>query len=73
MEQKTVRIGVYSYSERELAQIVRRKMITRECKNKKKYNRNANKQALCEARRFANKKEARKSLLYLLYIVYKAI
>ena len=32
-------IGVYSYSERELSQIIRRKMITKTCKNKKKYNR----------------------------------
>ena len=32
-------IGVYSYSERELSQIIRRKMITKSCKNKKKYNR----------------------------------
>lgn len=36
-------IGVYSYSERELSQIIRRKMITKSCKNKKKYDRKKNK------------------------------
>lgn len=35
-----VEIGVYSWNERELAQIIRRKMTSKSCKNKKKYNRN---------------------------------
>ena len=37
-----IKIGPYSYSERELAQIIRRKMITKGCKNKKLYNRKQN-------------------------------
>lgn len=40
---KIIQIGVYTYSERELAQIIRRKMITKSCKNKKKYDRKKNK------------------------------
>lgn len=39
---KNIKIGAYTYSERELAQIVRRKMITKSCRNKKKYVRDKN-------------------------------
>ena len=42
-QNKIIQIGVYTYSERELAQIIRRKMITKSCKNKKKYDRKKNK------------------------------
>lgn len=35
----TVKIDCYEYSERELAQIIRRKMMTKEYKNKKNYTR----------------------------------
>lgn len=38
-----ITIGVYRYSERELSQIIRRKMISKSFKNKKKYNRQENK------------------------------
>lgn len=38
-----IKIGVYSYSERELSQIIRRKMISKDHGNKKKYNRNSDK------------------------------
>jgi hypothetical protein len=38
-DNKTVQIGPYTFSERELAQQIRRKMITKESKNLKKYNR----------------------------------
>ena len=38
-DSKTVRFGGMSWSERELAQIIRRKMITKETRNKKKYTR----------------------------------
>lgn len=34
-----IKIGPYSYNDRELAQIIRRKMMTKSIKNKKKYNR----------------------------------
>lgn len=34
-----IKIGVYSFSNRELSQIIRRKMITKSWRNKKKYNR----------------------------------
>ena len=37
--QDKIYVGIYSYSERELSQIIRRKMISKSCKNKKKYNR----------------------------------
>lgn len=39
MEKKSVNIDGMTYGERELAQIIRRKMITREPKNKTKYTR----------------------------------
>ena len=39
MEKKTININGQTYSERELAQIIRRKMITREVRNKTKYTR----------------------------------
>lgn len=42
-QNKIIKIGVYTYSDRELAQIIRRKMITKSCKNKKKYDRKNNK------------------------------
>lgn len=35
-------IGIYRYNERELSQIIRRKMISKSFKNKKKYNRKSN-------------------------------
>ncbi|MCH5167410.1 MAG: hypothetical protein J1F35_05895 [Erysipelotrichales bacterium] len=38
-----IKIGVYSYSERELAQIIRRKMVSKDHGNKRKYNRNSEK------------------------------
>lgn len=38
-----VYIGQYSWSERELSQIIRRKMITQSKPNKKKYNRKVQK------------------------------
>lgn len=38
-DSKTIRIGEMSWNERELAQIIRRKMITQERRNKKKYRR----------------------------------
>lgn len=34
-----IKIGPYSYNDRELSQIIRRKMMTKTIKNKKKYNR----------------------------------
>lgn len=34
-----IKVGENTYNERELAQIIRRKMITKSEKNKKKYNR----------------------------------
>lgn len=37
--EKTIKIGPYSYNERELAQIIRRKNTTKSTKNKKKYSR----------------------------------
>ena len=40
-----VKIDVYTWNERELAQIIRRKMITKSSKNKKKYNRNNDKRS----------------------------
>lgn len=42
MKNKIIKIGVYTYSERELAQIIRRKMMSKQFKNKKKYDRNEN-------------------------------
>lgn len=39
----TVKIDQYTWNERELAQIIRRKMTTKSCKNKKKYSRTASK------------------------------
>lgn len=39
MEKNIIYIGNYSYNERELSQIIRRKMISKEYKNKTKYNR----------------------------------
>jgi hypothetical protein len=36
---KIINIDGMTYGERELAQLIRRKMITREVKNKKKYTR----------------------------------
>ena len=39
MDKKTINIDGQTYGERELAQIIRRKMITKECKNKTKYTR----------------------------------
>ena len=36
-DREMVRIGELTWGERELAQIIRRKMITREVRNKKKY------------------------------------
>lgn len=40
---KNIKIGVYSFSDRELSQIIRRKMISKEFKNKKKYSRKTSK------------------------------
>lgn len=39
MEKRTVNIDGQTYGERELAQLIRRKMITREVKDKTKYTR----------------------------------
>lgn len=39
MKNKDIYIGCYSYSERELSQIIRRKMISKEYKNKTIYSR----------------------------------
>lgn len=39
MHEKIIKIGPYSYNERELAQIIRRKNATKSTKNKKKYSR----------------------------------
>ena len=41
MKTKTniIRIGVYSFNERELSQLIRRKMITKARRNKNKYTR----------------------------------
>lgn len=39
MDKRTINIDGQTYGERELAQIIRRKMITKECKNKTKYTR----------------------------------
>lgn len=39
MDKRIVNIDGQTYGERELAQIIRRKMITKECKNKTKYTR----------------------------------
>lgn len=39
MEKKTINIDGMVYGERELSQLIRRKMITRTMKNKKKYTR----------------------------------
>lgn len=44
--ENTVKIGEYSWNERELAQIIRRKMTTKSCRNKKKYCRTASKKDL---------------------------
>lgn len=38
-KERNIIIDGMSYGERELAQLIRRKMITQEVKNKKKYNR----------------------------------
>ena len=55
-----IKIGVYSWNERELSQIIRRKMITKGCKNKKKFDRNSDKRGF--------KKE---TSLYFLYFLIK--
>jgi hypothetical protein len=39
MEKKTINIDGMTYGERELSQLIRRKMITREVKDKTKYTR----------------------------------
>ena len=39
MDKRTVNIDGQTYGERELAQLIRRKMITREVKDKTKYTR----------------------------------
>jgi hypothetical protein len=39
MEKKTIDIDGMTYGERELSQLIRRKMITREVKDKTKYTR----------------------------------
>ena len=43
---RKIEIDGMSWSERELAQIIRRKMLSKQFKNKKKYDRNSNKQAI---------------------------
>lgn len=39
MEKRTINIDGMTYGERELSQLIRRKMITKSMKNKKKYTR----------------------------------
>ena len=55
--ENTVKIGEYSWNERELAQIIRRKMTTKSCKNKKKYCRTASKKDFKKEVLFYNRKE----------------
>lgn len=58
MEKSVVKIDCYSWSERELAQIIRKKMTTKSRRNKKKFNRNN------------NKRDFRKEVSYFLFIKF---